>query len=716
MKNTRIKKQIPILITHFLCALLVMGLAVWTRGQSSSFLKEEGEIKDALTEEDGLPYLTDMDSYYHVRLLDNYLSKGMFGDVIKEDGTVWDLHSFSPEGRSAEYQPGIIWTTAFVHRLSGISLRILEYRLMAFLAAFAALAAYLIGVRISGLSCGLTAGILTGCGPQFALRTCYGRFDTDVFIIVLELCLILTMCEALRAKKRGKRILFVLLFASSAILYSLCWMPRYAILFTCLTLGGGVLYAGFEWLIEWKRNKKKSSGSLKQEWITLAGMGLAVLISQILFFGLDLFSDIRSAFSFTNEAAKGSEAFPNLFVSVSELGKTSLFPENLSKILSGYAAGESPSAVNGVGGLIAFACAVFGLILLVRLALPGKKNRTPEEKRKIYSLYAWVLGVWFFAGLFLLGYGIRFIEHLSIPVGLLAGSLIGWLFQNSLQVREREGFGFKVEEVFPLALIPALILLPACLIPCVSGAYAACADARPSVSDASAKAMRFIRENSSGEDALIESWWDMGYFYESASDHPCLWDGGSQNWMRGLLVARALVSDDLAFSQKILVMLAENGNAALEEMMEYADAKTAADLLFDALAANREEAIVLLQNGLGIEEEKASLIEAMIHPEKTREIYLIITYTMTRQIGWYEYFSNWDFSGSQPVPNATLYSYTPEGTPLFNTEEGQEYLKGIRGKETMWELFFNAKKSPYFTPAFEWHDGTEHVRVWHVEG
>ena len=716
MNQSDRKKRILALLLHVLCALFVMGLAVFTRSQASSFLKNEGQAAEMMTDENGLPYLTDMDSYYHVRLLDNCLSKGSFGDLVKEDGTPWDLHSFAPEGRSADYQPGIIWTAALAHRLLGIGTDVLAYKLMAFLSALAALAAYCIGVRISGFFGGIAAGIVIGCGPQFAVRTSYGRFDTDVFIIILELCLIFAMSEALRAKTKKQRMIHTVLFALVSLLYSFCWMPRYAILFTGLTIAGGVLYVLAELLIR-KRAKNHASGlaAVKDEITVLGSLAAAVVISQLLVFGADLVSGVISALSFTNEAAKGKEALPNLFVSVSELGKTTLFPKDLSKVFSGYVANESPSAVNGVGGILVFLTAFTGLLVLFYLGFPHRNRKIEEEKRRVYSLYAWLLFSWLAACLFLLGYGLRFIEHLSIPVGLLAGGLIGILFQNSLLISRKENGAPRIEEVFPLSLIPALVLFPCAVVPTVRGAADACRDVRPSVSDASVKAMDFIRENSETDDALIVTWWDMGYFYESNSDHPCLWDGGSQNWIRGIFVARALVSDDPELSRRIMVMLANTGNAAMEKLMEHTDAKNAMSLLLKTIGKEKEETVTELQEAISIGKEEAASIEALLHPEAKRETWLVITYTMTRQIGWYEYFSGWDFSGSQPVPNATLYSYTPEGTPLFNTEAGQAYLAGVRGKETMWELFFNAKKTPYFQPAFEWHDGMEHVRIWRVE-
>ena len=181
------------------------------------------------------------------------------------------------------------------------------------------------------------------------------------------------------------------------------------------------------------------------------------------------------------------------------------------------------------------------------------------------------------------------------------------------------------------------------------------------------------------------------------------------------MVSKALVTEDMELSKRIILMLSENGNAAADMLMEKMPVREAFDVLWKALVMDKEEALSLL-GSCGLSEEDAAAAEALIHPVKTHEAYLILTFTMTRQIGWYEYYANWDFTGKQELPSTTLYSYTPDGTPAFNTKEGQDYLKNVRGNEAMWRLFFNAEKTPCYTPAFEYHDGVEHVRIWRVEG
>ena len=182
-----------------------------------------------------------------------------------------------------------------------------------------------------------------------------------------------------------------------------------------------------------------------------------------------------------------------------------------------------------------------------------------------------------------------------------------------------------------------------------------------------------------------------------------------------MLVAKALVTEDLDLERRIWLMLSSSGNAGIDYLMGFTDARTAYEALWEALPKEKEEAAAILAARCGMNADEAARAEAYLHPAVLKETYLVLTYTMTQQIGWYEYFADWDFTGRQPLPSSTLYSYTPDGTPLFDTQDGQAYLEGVRGQEALWQLFFNASRTPCFTPAFEWHDGLEHVRVWRVE-
>ncbi len=704
------RDRVKALLLHLLCVAAVLTAALLVRTAPLSFSGDDEKTRAAFTDENGLPYLTDMDSYYHVRLVDNYLVRGTLGDSISEDGRDWDSRSFAPEGRSAAYQPGIILITAAVQKLSGFSLDSLEYRIAAFVSALSAAVAYWIAFRMSNRFGGLTGGLLVGCAPAFVARTCFGRFDTDLFVVLMELLLILLLTEMLRASSRRPRILLAAGFALCAVLYSFCWTPTYAMLFAGLTLAGGLLFS-FAALFYSSERRSGAAGFFRQPEFCalLLAVGLTVP-GLLLTYGPSVFLRIFSALSFSTTSSVSEGALPNLLESISELNSSELFPEKFLQAFTGHVPGKAPSVVNGVGGAAAFFLSLAGLVWLFLNAFPRYRKGKKTLPAKVSAMYCCILGAWLAAGLYLTGFGVRFIEHLSIPTGLLAGCFVGQCFTGV-----EKGIRKAVVNPFPVkkACI-ALLLFAAAVIPALSGAAASAAAIRPSVSDASVKAMRYIKENAGDPDAVIASWWDMGYFYEAASGHPCLWDGGTQNGIRALQISKALTTDSLELSRRILLMLSTSGNSAVNLLLQHTDTKTAFHSLWKALMMKKEKALALLESSCNLSTAEAEEVWSKMRPEETRETYLILTYTMTRQIGWYEHYAEWDFTGSQPLPATSLFSYTPEGTPLFRTEEGQDYLEQVRGREAIWRLFFNGEKTPCFTPAFEWHDGLEHVRIWRV--
>ena len=699
-----------------LCAIAVMAAAFLVRTGPAAMAGSAAEVREAFTDADGVPYLTDLDSYYHVRLVSQFLKNGRLGDVVLDDGRPWDMHSFYPAGRSADYEPGIVWLTVGAWRLLGGSLAALEYRIAAVVSVFAALIAFLIGWRCGGVFGGVTAGLLVGCAPQFALRSCYGRFDTDMFVVLMECLLILLLTESLRAQRPWKRIAFSVAFALACVAYGMCWMAAYSLLFAGLTLAGGLVYVLLSplWEGAGRGGGARSYFARPALW-TLVGCGVLTLLGVVACFGTGVIARVFAALGFSTAVSSGRGVLPNLFSSVAELSSARFLPGSVTQVFAGYVPGQSPAVVNGVGGLLALLIAFAGLVRLALPCVPRLEPAFPAPEKRVGGVYLCVLGVWLAGGFVLVGYGMRFLEHLAIPVGLLAGCFVGLLFENARSKAAREEKPQKARRALTARGVVCALVCAAAVSPSVVGAARAVSAVRPSVTDASAKAMEFIQSDARETDAVLASWWDMGYFYEERADHPCLWDGGTQNGTRAILVAKALVAEDLELSRRIWLMLSGSGNAGIDFLMEHTDARTAYETLWEALPAEKAEAEAILAERCGLSAEEAAQAEAYLHPEELKETYLILTYTMTQQIGWYEYFANWDFTGQQPLPSSTYYSYLPEGTPLFDTQEGQDYLKNVRGQEALWELFFNAKQTPCFTPAFEWHDGLEHVRVWRVE-
>ncbi len=717
-----------------------MAAAVFVRTAPAAVSGESADIRKAYMRDDGLPYLTDMDSYYHVRLVDNFLDKGTLGDSVNEDGVPWDTRSFYPEGRSAAYQPGIVYLTSALWRVFGGSLYAIEYYLAAFMGALSALAAFIIGCRIAGIAGGITAGFLVSCAPLFVTRSCAGRFDTDFFVVLMELLMILFMTEALRADTWRKSVIFGIAFSAAAVTYSLCWTPTYSMLFAGLTVFGGAIFCFAALFFRSGDEKSASKSLLKRRLVTLIIMIAVTSAGLMAAYGSSVFSRIISGLDIFSKSSSGELVLPNLLESVSELSVNPFFPSSLKQAFLGYVPGERMSIVSGIGGLNAFMLCLAGLLWLLVSCITRFRKNDDEKSATIDLLYLTMLGTWLAFCFILTGFGARFIEHLSIPTGLLAGAFAGKLFYsegllNDIRLVRRTKQGEVIPDekvrkkqkadisrnlkngklVITKNMIAASLICVAAVIPAVTGSRLAAADMRPTVTDSSEKAMQYIVHNSEDKDAVVASWWDMGYYYESESMHPCLWDGGTQDPVRAILISKALTTDDLDLSRRIFLMLSHSGNASVDRLMEHVDVKEAFQIIWTALPGTENDGIKLITEKCSIEQDEAEEIWSLMRPEDPKETYLAITFSMTRLIGWYEYYANWDFTGKQRKPDNTIYSYTPDGTPVFHSEEGQEFLSKVRDKEMIWRLFFNAEDSSYFTPAFEWHDGIEHVRLWKVE-
>ena len=114
------KKKTLRLLLHLLCAAAVMASAVLMRSPSAALAELKGEQREIFFSDGGVPYLTDLDSYYHVRLVDNELAFGSLGDTSLDDGSVWDSLRFYPEGLSADYPPGIVHLTEAVWHIRNV--------------------------------------------------------------------------------------------------------------------------------------------------------------------------------------------------------------------------------------------------------------------------------------------------------------------------------------------------------------------------------------------------------------------------------------------------------------------------------------------------------------------------------------------------------------------------------------------------------------------
>ena len=143
------------------------------------------------------------------------------------------------------------------------------------------------------------------------------------------------------------------------------------------------------------------------------------------------------------------------------------------------------------------------------------------------------------------------------------------------------------------------------------------------------------------------------------------------------------------------------------------------DLLWTNAELDAEGTRMVLRDGVGLEDEKAKKIAEVMHPDEPRETYLVLTMNMMRRLGLYEYYADWDFSGTQEKPLSTSYQSHPDGSGQLDLEDDTDPDTARRKKETIWRLFLDRdgvedELMIRFERVYEVTDGVEQVQVWRV--
>ena len=719
-------KKILHMCACLLAALLVLVLPILVRAPAARLIDTPQDLRPEFMNDSGQIYMMEMDSYYHTRLMDNYMKYGSLGDSVSENGKSWDTVSHYPEGRTAEYQPGIIYLTTAVwkvlNRLTGVSLYSVELWISTFMAALSGFIAFLFVRRISNTAGGFVAGILVSCQPVFVERTLPGRFDTDMFIVLMDVLLIFLFAEALKADSARTRWASFAGFVLTAYIYSMCWSHN-SVLLAVLTAAGGFVYL----LILFFRNAVGQS-EVRMFLVCTCLAAAVILVAK----GPNyLIGAIRNALSFN--AAGQSNADPDIFSSIVELAAPAIFPQKFTQSFLSYIPGHQHTVLNGIGGLPVVVLAMGGLLMLVLhavqsgKAVQGKADGALSARRK-NALYFCILIVWT-AGCFLATLrGVRFIEHLAVPVSLAAGMFVGWIVPaESIPAENISAENISADDISAgtekwflkqtaVCIAGVLICFTAVILP-LSGALSISRYVQPAVTDASARAMAWIKENAENPDAVIASWWDMGYYYEDASGHPAFWDGGSQNGTRAILISRALTSHYPEESCRILQMLASEGDWPADWLKKQLGGNKAFEALWRIFPLEKKETIDLLTNEYGLDQSQAAVIERKVHPAEEKEIYLVLTRSMMDMLGWFEYYAGWDFEGGNTKPYATVHYVKADGTEIMDSAHMQEYFQN-RSQETIWRLFLdngvlnNGEKQSVFTKVYETSDPFQEVQIW----
>lgn len=603
-------------------------------------------------DQNGLPYMYEMDSYYNYRLTRNFLQNGYLGD-IKINGTDIDLHSYFPPGRSANYPPLIVYITAFFYKLANIfadvPLLVVCFWGPAFIAPLAGIIAYLFVRRFTNRYGAFVAGILTVTVPYYFLRSVPGFFDTDMFTIIFPLLIIWGLAEAFNARNNKKLISFSILAALAVALFSMAWQGWiyifYVIIFSFL-----VYYLGVKIL-------KKNIGN---KWcVFLIFISFSIIFVFLFNFttSLEMFS-----FPFTISNSNSSSSWPDFFFSVSELAPPSF-----------------GNVILGVG--ISFFLGIMGLFWIFRVLINKEMKKTYLDKMNWFLFTILVLST--LLGFYAIKNGLRFIIVFLPPMIISTGIMVGIFIEYLGVLRKVNKIGSIKKRELLIKIFSLIIVVLICL-PAVFNVYDR--DLGVSmVNDDLWLATTWVGNNTP-ENTVVISEWSYGHFFAAFSDRSVSVDGASQNTQRNYWIYKAFSTSNDTLSLGIFRMLSTSGDSAFSTIDSYTNNTTRSVMILnDILGVDKETAINLLLNNYNFTILQAENTVKFTHPDNPVPFVVITDPGIINSGYWFFYFGEWDFNNktggnySYSHGNADIYGYKLNSTNgvIMDMKTGNVTFNGI---------------------------------------
>ena len=460
-----------------IAVLLAVVFALKAPAADLHFFDGDNAAKAEYTDAYGLPYFSEMDSYFYLRLTEGYVDHGYVGDKLV-NGSGWDMHRAAPDGRPADYESGIVYVASWLHDFVNNSLHWdLSVKEVAFwagsvISTLAVIPAFIFARRITNDAGAIVSSMVIVLAPNYFAHTFPGFFDTDMFYYILAIFFVFFFVETIRNDNWIVKILCAILSIVSVGLFSQTWtgyifyvalMGLFAVVYLIMILifkvgGDRSEYSNpLSWLIHQK------------DFWSIIMMGIIGFGGLIVFKGVDgALGIFGSVFNLLNlqSASVVVGGFPNVLISVAEMQMPNLIGSGMNAAFLA----STDGMINGIGGIAIFFA---GLIVLYVLASRVWKNRKvkttssnvsnnkskPQKGKRLAAskklddsrkfkialsdlsfgkdneilgdkrltlLYATLFIVWVVVTALAVSRGSRFITTIVLPFGLMAGIFVGF--------------------------------------------------------------------------------------------------------------------------------------------------------------------------------------------------------------------------------------------------------------------------------------------------
>lgn len=639
-------------------------------------------------DEDGLPYMYDMDSYYNYRLTRNLLDHGYLGDS-KVDDREWDNYSYYPPGVPLDYPPLIAYLTLIAYKIVNLftsaSLLLICFWVPAFIAPLAGVVAYFLVKRYTNYYGAAAAGLLTVTAPFYFMRTVPGFFDTDMFNVLFPLLIAGFLLAAVEKNNLKIKIILASVAAFVMFLFSMAWNGWQYLFYL-------ILLSAFIYIL-WSKFKKKEVMSLSI--IILSFLACFVFFSLVLngnYNFLKLLFGPVTLFKMTS-VQNPWMAWPNVYELVSELQ-----PPSISDLVLGLGPG-----LLGLGIL-----GIISIFFIEKIRIILERGQIILERDKFINGYSYFFIVfWIIIGFLTLIEGIRFILMLIPPLAVSAGIAFGLGTELSSSLLKNK-LSNSASNNCLVRLIPALILI-LIVLPSVMVIFDNYSNLTPRMNDNMWDAGEWIGMNTP-VDTIVVSSWVYGHFFPAIANRPVVFDGRlgyietlptrpydsafpfgerSPSTMREYWIERAFSTSNEQLSAGIFQMLITSGDLAQLTVDNYTgDTKKSVEILNNILGVSRPVALEILENNYNLTSEKADNILIYTHPSKPKPFVLVTNGKMMNYGYWIFNWGEWNFKEKKGGNYIYSYGEVVEEQNQLKSDDG--LVMDLGSRSTLWN-----NRTPY---------------------
>ena len=470
-------KETTITVAKSIIIILILLAVVFAlRAPAADLNILPNEIKGDYVDSSGLPYFSEMDSYYNLRLTENYVDHGYVGDIKYDNGTQMDMHRYAPDGNVINYELGIVYVTSFIHDIVNQffghhGIREVAFWTGAFVASLAVIPAFIFARRLTNDWGAIAATLIIVLAPNYFAHTFPGFFDTDMFYYIFSLFFIFFFVECIRTDNLALKVIYAVLSIVSIGLFSQSWTGY--IFYVGLMGIFAVVYLIACYIFNiGEDNQDQYSNKLlwfihQKELLSIILLLVIGAIGLAIFKGVGtvtgIFGTLLNLLSLQS-TARVVGGFPNVLISVAEMQMPNLLGAGMG---SAFLA-NSNGVVNGLGGISVMFAGLIVLYILVSRAFKLRKSNAPKDikskpskgnrvsaaqkiddqnkfklsigqldnlgstsdeitqNKRLIILYSCLFLVWTLITILAVTRGSRFITTIVLPFGLMTGIFIGF--------------------------------------------------------------------------------------------------------------------------------------------------------------------------------------------------------------------------------------------------------------------------------------------------